>query len=195
MKCLLAVLMLAVLAGCAAPRLRSPEFHVAPGQYAAAFEAARDTLVAARFEIERVDAAGGVITTNAKTTAGLATPWDTEQSTLTQEWEDFVNDQQRRVRITFEPRTPPAGDGPIDLRTVDGPMIGRIEVVVDRIRRPNWRLEPTSMRFSSFAQDPALAGRGMAPRYEVPFTQDPLLAARFAEQIRTRLGEAPAGER
>ena len=44
------------LAGCAAGV--SPDFAVPAGRYSAAFDAARDALIADRFDLERVDAAG-----------------------------------------------------------------------------------------------------------------------------------------
>ena len=171
------------LGGCAASGSRSPEFTVPPGQYTRAFDEARDVLAECRFELDRVDAAAGVIATTPKTTAGLATPWDSEQTTLEQDLDDLVNSQQRTVRITFES----AGGNP-DLRAATGPVQGRVQVVIERARRPGWRLDTTSLRLSSFTQDPALVQRGLWPRYEVATEQDPLLAGRLAERIRKRLG-------
>lgn len=175
--------------GCAGANGPS-EIKVNPGQYAAAFDAARESLIGRRFNLERVDARAGVITSQAKTTAGLATPWDLEQSTLNQEVEDLFDSQQRRVRITFEvvgeESTPPE-----DFRTVKGPITARVEVVVERIHASGWRIEPTAVRYSSYAHDPALAGRDMYPTYAVPFSQDPRLASRIAHEIRGRLGTAP----
>jgi hypothetical protein len=176
----------ALLAGCASTP-GTPDFAVAPGQYGAAFEAARDTLTSQRFLIDRVDAAAGVITTSPKATAGLATPWDEEQTTLDQEWEDLLNDQQRRIRITFEPAgAPPEGAG-TDLRQVQAPITGHVEVVVDRTQHTGWRLETTGLRYSSITEDPALRRRAMWPSYVVPFSQDPLYAGRIADEIRKRL--------
>lgn len=185
---LLACLLLALLTGCASSG--NPSLSLAPAQYPAAFEAAKDVLAAYRFDLDRVDAGEGVITTKPKATAGLVTPWDTEQSTLDDEVDDLFNQQQRRVRITFEP----AQEGPAapDLRTYVGPVAARVEVVVERTRRPGWRLETTSIRYSTFTQDPALVDRGMWPQYTVPIAQDPELAARLADGIRNRLGQTPA---
>lgn len=78
-------------------------FAVAPGGYVGAFDAARVELLNAGFTLERVDAARGVLSTTTKTTAGLATPWDGEQETVGQEWQDFVNRQARVIRVTFGP--------------------------------------------------------------------------------------------
>jgi hypothetical protein len=182
----------ALLAGCRAAS-DSTELTLTAAQYPAAFEAAKDALVASHFELERVDAGSGVITTVAKPSSGLATPWDTEQTTLEQEWEDLLNRQQRRVRVTFEPVQATDGGAAADLRDATGPIVGRVEVTIDRVHRPGWRLETTSLRFSSFSSDPDLVARGMWPRYTVPVSQDPLLAARLTERIRERLdSDAPA---
>lgn len=176
--------LLALLGGCAGSS-GNADLSITPGQYAAAFEAAKDTLAEYRFELERVDAGSGVITSKPKASAGLATPWDREQGAATQEFEDLANRHLRRVRITFEPTT--GAQAGADLRTAEGPIVGRVEVVVDRARRAGWRLEPTSVRFSSFTRDPDLAARGMWPQYTVPISQDPEFAARLADEIRQRL--------
>ncbi len=177
---------LLVLAGCGTPPKSKGGFAVAPGRYDAAFDAARETLIERRFELERVDARAGVITTRPKPSSGLATPWDSEQTTLDQEVEDLFNRQQRLVRITFEP-VAPGGIPPDDLRAVPGELTARVDVVVERLHRPGWQVEPGAVRFSTYAQDPALAERGMWPTYAVPFSQDPDLAGRLAAEIERRL--------
>lgn len=183
---LVSILTALIVGGCARVR-GTGEFQIDGTQYAAAFDAARQSLIGRRFILERVDARAGVITTLPKNTAGAATPWDGEQSTLDQEVEDLLNAQQRRVRITFEvvgsESTPPE-----DFRTASGSLTARIEVAVSRNHVSGWRIEPTSVRFSSLAEDPALTERGMFPTYPVPFSQDPKLAARIAREIEERLG-------
>jgi hypothetical protein len=174
--------------GCAGGGAKSPEFEVPAGQYARAFDEARDVLASYRFELERVDAADGVIATVPKTTAGLATPWDQEQTTFEQGLGDLVNRQQRTARITFETQG-------ADPRAATGPVHGRVEVVIERTRRPGWRLDTTSLRYGSFTRDPALEERGMWPKFTVAVAQDPLLAGRLAADIRKRLGLAEPGER
>ena len=59
--------------------------RVEPGQYAVAFDTARDVLRDNLFTLDRVDGRAGVITTQAKRSAGLASPWDGEQSTAEQD--------------------------------------------------------------------------------------------------------------
>lgn len=179
------ILLALLLAGCASARPEEAVFTVPPGQFAATFAAAKDVLVSYRFELDRVDARSGVLTTRAKPSSGLATPWDAEQSTFLQEWEDLLNRQLRRVRITFEPAEA-VDSAPPDLRLFEGPLVARVEVVIDRRRRPGWRVETSSIRMSSFTRDPALGPRRMSPAYDVPHTRDEALAARLGREIARR---------
>lgn len=186
----------AALGGCAATETAGPaDFTIAPDRYGAAFDAARETLIDLGFEIDRVDARLGIITSKPKTTAGLASPWDRDQSTIGQEFEDLFNRHFRRAVITFHlsdeplhlPRRPQTVPGPMpaDLRVAAQPIVTRVEVVLERHRRPGWRIEPAVLRMSSRAMDPELRRTGMWPTYAVPFSYDPLLAERIAAQIRT----------
>lgn len=193
-----------VLPGCsmrgAAP---SPEIGVAPGRYAEAFEAAREALIEARFELERVDAAAGVITTRPKQSAGMFTFWDTEQSTPSQQLEDTIHPQRRLVRVSFLPPEPPDDEriesqamAPTDLpdlRTHDDELRLFVEVVVERRNRPNRRIETESIRRSSSFIDAGLYPRRMTPEYWVAHRRDTHLARRIAGAIQKRLGETPAG--
>jgi len=176
-----------VLSGCA-PRGRvggQDGAALAVPRYATAFDAARATLRNSGFILERVDARAGVITTQPKTTAGLLTPWDREQSTVTQEVEDLLQRQQRVVRVEFE--------------GVDGAALGaenaarvRVHVVVQRLHIPGHKLEPEAIRQSSFYLDPVLAEREMQPNYAVAIKQDELLAARLTRLIEERLASVAA---
>lgn len=177
-------------AGCSSSK-PSLTMDVAPGSYPAAFAAVRESLVEKHFELDRVDARAGIITTRAKTTAGLATPWDPEQSTTVQEFEDLANQQQRRVRVSFQPINPniPASrvvTGP-DMLDYKGPMVARFDVTIERIQRPGWRPSPRAISLSSFSRDPGLVERGMQPAYSVPFADDPELAKRLVDDARTRM--------
>lgn len=177
----------AVLGACASVP-ESPEVEVAPGGYAQAFSAVRDIVREHRFQVDRVDAAAGVISSAPKQTSGLFTPWDGEQSTASLELDDTVNLQQRRVRVTFEPRA-----GAVeDLRDGDRPLVCRFEVTLERIERPGVRVPPKAVRYSSQAEDPELRQRGMYPSYTVVVSQDPLLAARLAQELRTALARPAA---
>lgn len=185
MRSIALLLLTFLLAGCASARPEEAVFTIPAGQFQATFAAAKDVLVAYRFDLDRVDARTGVLTTQAKPSSGLATPWDAEQSTLLQEWEDLLNRQLRRVRVTFEPAEA-VEPAPPDLRLFEGPLVARVEVVIYRRQRPGWRVETTSIRMSSFTRDPSLRTRRMAPSYDVPHTRDELLAARLGREIARR---------
>src|SRR5690606_38676825 len=122
------------------------EVAIGPGEYAAAFNAARDVLRDARFEIDRVDARAGVITTVPKTTT-----W--------RDLEDVLNRHGRRVRVSFDPAGEAAEPDTIrDLLTEEpGELVMRVRVVVEREQRPGWRLESSAAHLSTRAGDPALA--------------------------------------
>jgi hypothetical protein len=178
------------LAGCASSPAGPAELRIAPGAYSRTFDAARDTVASYGFELDRVDARAGVITSRPKTTGGLLTPWDREQSTARNEIEDVMNDQQRRVRITFAPAEGPGFPEGADLRAEQPPMTARVEVAIDRIHHTGWRVEASSVQQSRRWRDPALQARGMEPVYEVPFTLDPQLAARITARIAEKVDGA-----
>lgn len=165
------------LSGCASSE-GPTTFDVAPGQYTRAFNTARETLRDQFYSIDRVDAEAGVISTFPKDSAGLATPWDSDQSSLKQEWEDLAADQRRTIRVVFERQ--PGGQEP---------ALGRVTVVVDRRYRPGIRIPAKSVKSASLTQDLALAQRGMWPAYDVAVEEDRALAARLAGEIASRLAE------
>jgi hypothetical protein len=201
---LLCLLPLATLAACSAPPRPVSGIIIPAGKYTQAFDAARDAVRELRFDLERVDARQGVLTTRAKATNGLATPWDVEQSTTEQELEDLVNQQSRKVRVVFTARAaqpsgaaasddlgdlPPLQDAPLpqDLLSHPGTVTMRVVVTRSRTQRPGWRLSTNSVRSSSFSIDPA---RGETPEdaeYESSAGEDRDLATRVLESVRVAL--------
>lgn len=182
-----AATVMASLSGCSTPG--TGEFQVPPGRYAAAFDATREVLLSNRFILERVDAQEGVITTRAKPSSGLGTPWDGEQSTLGQEIEDLAQMQQRRVRVTFQPRS---GQDP---SASEPDQIGSVEVVVERVYRTDWRPSTRAILLSGDAVDRVQAARGMPGWYEVALTRDDRFAARLADEVVRRLERGDAAQR
>lgn len=142
------------------------------------FDAARETLMGFRFALDRVDARRGVITTHPKRTAGIATPWDKEQSGIDQEWEDLLNEQRRVVRIEFDPAGEQAAD---QERTM------RIQVEVVRTHRPNWRVETESVRLSNHARSRDADGVLEPGSFTEVVGLDERFAQRIADAIDTRL--------
>ncbi|MFN9971625.1 MAG: hypothetical protein ACK58T_17225 [Phycisphaerae bacterium] len=205
--CLLASVVTCMLGGCSSSG--RPEFRVASDDYAFTFEAARDVLADYRFTLSRVDARSGVITTTAKTTGGLFTPWDTEQSKFSQEWEDTLNKQQRRVEITFTPAATasadPAADAgviadarrneiaisgarPLAADLIESPQetVARVVVVVERIHTYGVRPNTRSVYLTTGTTDPTLPFPGS---FEEAISDDPPLAERLARKIEQRAAE------
>lgn len=124
-----------------------------------------------RFSIDRVDAARGVVTTAYKRTHGLATPWDAEQSSISEEFADFANQHERSVRVEL------GEDGGV-----------HVAVLVRRIGRPGWRVETESIRYSSQSVVVVDEGRSLRRRETEQIGQDGALAARIAFDIERGLG-------
>lgn len=162
------LLVVLVLGGCSAKGTGA--FKVAPDGYAKSFEAAKVALHAAQFPLERVDAEQGVITTQDKASAGWGSPWDSQQSTLSQETADLLNQQLRRVRVTFD-----ATRG-----------AGQVEVTILRTQSPGVRVSSKTWRTVSVAVDPALTAKGIPAAYSVPTRRDSRLEARIARDIERR---------
>ncbi len=176
----LACLSLAALVGCASPPTGArADADITPESYPDLFNAARAVLTNYRFTIDRVDAARGVITTHPKRTAGLASPWDREQSSLAQEFEDLVHQQERTARITFEP--------------ADAPTRVSVEVVVGRVHRPHWRIETDAIRQSTHARDPLGIRTGQPAEFRETVAEDRALARRIMADIHARAGLPAAG--
>jgi len=183
----LASMLIGALAGCT-PAQVDPTFEAPKGQYATAFDAALETLREFRFPIDRVDATAGVITTASKQSSGLASPWDIEQSTPTQEVEDLLALHSRRVRITFEDAVQSPAANAIEFNA--GPVRGRVEAVVDRRYVRGWRLSSSAILQSDFTTDTVAASRGQPQQFDAPLSRDERLEARLASRIRQRLSQA-----
>jgi hypothetical protein len=181
----LCTLALLAIGGCTQPK-PIDSFTVAPADYPAAFEAAKRVLVDERFELDRVDFRAGIITTRRKDTSGLATPWDTEQSTLTDEFDDLLNRHARLVAVMFVPAgttESPSDGASLDVASATTPLTVRIDATVYRERWPGRRIEPKAVRFSSFTRDTDLAARGLWPRFQAPHESDRLLTNRLLGEL------------
>lgn len=190
--------LLAGSAGCVGGS-SEPTFSVSGTDYPRAFDAARETLLQAGFDLERVDAGEGIITTAPRGSAGLLSPWDTQQSSLADEVDDFVNDQRRRVRIEFLPLTDGNEDEglppgvPVAVAPLDGDEIeARVRVVIERRLTPGRTIEPVSIRRSNRFIDPTLGARQMLPVAWVAVREDPALARRLAARIQAQMASDDA---
>ncbi len=185
---LLAALSIASIAGCASSGPLTVDIPAEANNtaYSRAFDAARDTLVARRFELDRIDARAGIITTRAKPTAGIFTPWDREQSGAFSALEDTVHQHQRRVTVTFVPVDAgerPKGVAP-DLISYNGPVRANVSVLIERVERPGFRAEVRSPRYSTMSVDEQREKLGEYPSFGAPLSPDDDFAARIAADIR-----------
>lgn len=142
--------------------------------YEAAFAAARDELRDRGYLMERVDAPAGVIVT--------------QRAAAVREGEDLANRQRHYVRVTF---TPPA-EGEAAMPEGAGGRVMLVRVIVERVQRPGWRVPTSSVRLASVTIDPELDDRGLRPVYAAAVKEDRDLAARLAQAIAARVGEAGA---
>ncbi len=175
----------ALLASCAAPP-KSAQFETPAGAYAAAFEGAKDELRRAGFELDRVDARAGVITTRPSASAGFWTPWVVDEQSFDDEVDGTFNAERRIVTVRF---TGAAGDE--DLREHQGPVAGAVEVEVFRLYRPGRTIESSAIRLTSQYRDEGLTRRGLQPDITVPIGQDEALAAALASRIFARADAIP----
>ncbi|QKK09986.1 MAG: hypothetical protein HND58_18745 [Planctomycetota bacterium] len=83
------------LGGCASAVDHSGQFTFATNDYTAAFDTTRDVLRSYRLDLDRIDAAAGVISTAPEFSPGLLQPWSPLQTGLGDEWEDTLNHQSR----------------------------------------------------------------------------------------------------
>jgi len=176
-------------------------FRIEPGEYEAAFDAAREVLAGRGYGLARVDARQGVIATEPRQTPGFLYLLDGGQGSLGERWVDTINAQRRRVRIEFEPvgmpgmaeiRAPgaPAATPPVDLTRVrDRAIVGRVEAVVERRNTPGRRIETESMRRSGRWANPTPSARSISRVYYVPIRRDRDLAARLAARMERRILE------
>jgi hypothetical protein len=179
---LFGILAMTGLVGCAAPR-PPPRVSISSGDYPAAFEHAKQVLREFEFELDRVDARRGVITTAPRAWSGAATPWLPFASTARDPLEGLLQFEQRIVRVEFTPAGASSTDVRADLVDTDRDFIADVRVSVERVQRPGRRVDATSVRLVSIERDPhspAAAGGAIV----VEHRQDDALASRLAERWR-----------
>lgn len=186
------------ISGCASKAKPDPTVSVPAGQYTVAFEAAKDALREFQFDLERVDAAGGIVTTHRRGSAGFATPWVPHSSSVSDMGEGFVERERRHAAVVFlpvgaaEPVSAEAGsDAQIDyaLQPIDteAELTAKVHVWVERVYRPGRRVSAASVRLSSFTSDPELREEGLEPAFAVETREDPALGARLAAWMSGRI--------
>lgn len=179
---------LLTLGGCAASGPTS--FRVAAERYDEAFAIAKDEVMRLGFALHRVDARGGVIATDAVSTAGLGTPWTRTEATLGAEMESFLQRDQRRVLILFEPpdhaeKVDAAG---MDRRAASGELVCRVSASREILHRPGLRLSPGAVQLSSVTRS-ALDAETPDPTIVRSAGEDEALSRSLARRIERRLAQ------
>lgn len=185
--------LLVPFAGCASAPKPSENLSIPAGNYPAAFQAAKDVLRNYEFELDRVDAREGIITTAPRAWSGAATPWLPYSSQPLDAVEGLMQFEQRTARVEFRPASDTAAEI-ADLRDFQGELTAEVTVTVERLYRPGRRVDATSVRLTSFSRDPKSSPRGGPPQaFATEVRQDTPLAARIqADLIRLDPNAAPA---
>lgn len=161
-------------------------------EYPAVFQAAKDTLREYEFELERVDARLGVITTRPRPWAGLATPWIPFATDAGDAVVGLIQPEQRACRVRFEAESLSNSSDSLaaDLRASQGPMRATVEVVTLRLERPGRRIGAPSVRMKSQTINPEWAEAGLQPAYVVEAGPDHALAVEIADALNDRRDSA-----
>lgn len=185
---LIAVFFGASLGGCQASAPKATSMRISPGAYAATFQAVKDELRASGFELDRIDARAGIITTRPHFSAGLATPWVRDESTFGQEVDGFLNRHRRTVIVRFAPSDgESSSDPPVDRRLLDVEIRASVEVRVERIHRLGLRPSSSSIRLSSVAEHGEYADASEPLWTTTTVNDDELLAARIVGGVTHRV--------
>lgn len=158
---LLCVLIGLLGGGCAKEPVGSASFRIPAAEYDAYFEAAKDALRDQQFDLERVDARAGVMTTRPVSSAGWATPWIRHASTIEQSTNDLIQRNRRIATVRFarvsDETNVPSPVDPVasDLREFEGTIEVSVNVVVEQVYRSGRRLAPASIRLTTFTVDPS----------------------------------------
>ncbi len=175
-------LLCGILVGCAAPPAVDTA-QIPPDRYADAFQAAKDALRAHHFDLARVDAARGVITTRPRSSSGLATPWINHADSFGESVEGLLHRDRRRAIVRFDPIDEPDAGPLVDRRRLGQPLRFEVRVEVERTYVLGRRADATSIRLTSRALDPDLVAQGLHPIARDQVGTDPDLAGRIARSI------------
>jgi len=181
--------------GCASSPVAplADSFVLAADRYGAAFQATKDMLREYEFELDRVDARRGVITTQRRQWAGLATPWIPHATGADSAIVGLLHHELRECRVTFtladEPAPPDSPIDDLDLRAAQVGLRAQVQVTRFFIQRPHQRISAVSIRHRSQAIDPALLEEGLQPQFAVDEGLDAALAGRIAADIQRRIDE------
>ncbi len=171
-------LLVLAMAGC---RISGPtSTTLEPDRYAEAFEVVKDALRERGFELERVDARAGIITTRPQTSSGFFTPWVASERRPRDEMASSLHRQRRVVEVRFL-----GGEG--DRRTSREPVTVDVSARVERVYQPGVRTPTASVRLRHVSTDPTL-GAGAEDIFAVDQGADRALAAELNRRIAVAMG-------
>lgn len=176
--------------GCAKQTPEPASFRIPAAEYSVYFDAARETLREFQFDIDRVDARSGVITTQPVAAAGWATPWIDHASSFDQATNDLIHRNRRIATVNFSPVNDatdvarPVDPVSEDLRTFEGTIEISISVLLEEVYRSGRRASPASIRLSSFTTNPSDSRLGVEQLRTRIVGADPALAERIARSFR-----------
>jgi len=179
MRTALLLMMLGVLAGCRTGTVTS--LPVEPGGYADAFTGVTEVLRAQGYELERVDARAGIITTRPLASSGVWTPWITSERTARDEIESSLHRQRRLAEVRFL-----GTQG--DFRLTPDPLRLEVRVSVERVYQPGVRVTPASVRLRHVSEDPGLDLPRDEPVFAVSMRSDQAAAAYLTGLLAERMG-------
>lgn len=149
-------------------------------RYAEAFDVVKDTLREQGFELERVDARAGIITTRPQNSSGFFTPWVTSERRGRDEVASSLHRQRRIVEVRFL-----GGEG--DRRTAAAPVTVDVSARVERVYQPGVRATPASVRLRHVSED-LTRGAGSDDIFAVDHGTDRALAYELNRRIAVALG-------
>jgi len=152
---------------------------VEASRYGEAFRVVEDTLREHGFELERVDARAGIITTRPQNSSGFFTPWVTSERRLRDETAASLHRQRRVVEVRFL-----GGEG--DRRSSEAPVVVDVSSRVERVYQPGVRTPTASVRLRHVSSDPTK--RGGEDIFAVDQGADRALAADLNRRIAVKLG-------
>lgn len=170
--------LLALAAGC---RVSGPTTTTVEAErYPEAFDVVKDTLREQGFELERVDARAGVITTRPQNSSGFFTPWITSERRLRDEVASSLHRQRRVVEVRFR-----GGEG--DRRVSDQPVTVDVTTRIERVHQLGVRATPASVRLRHVSGDPT-RGPAADDIFAVDQGVDRALSAELNRRIAVALG-------
>lgn len=182
---ILSLLALVGTASCAS-RPEVAELRITADEYPRAFQAAKDVLRDVAFELDRVDASAGIITTSPRAWAGFMSPWVPHATGGRSALEGFAQNERRVARVIFAPVESPSGGATAESRD----RVARVEVEIEHVERPGRRVSVASARLTSQWTDPRLLNQGLQPSYAYSAGADPDLAARLLRDLSDRMSGA-----